>query len=69
MAKEPPREHLARLAAARPMVELAEILRTRDAAAASGLWGSSVAAVTAVMQQDDIAAANLATHFLLNVFH
>jgi transcription-repair coupling factor (superfamily II helicase) len=51
MAKEPPREHLARLAAARPMVELAEILRTSDAAAASGLWGSSVAAVTAIMQK------------------
>src|SRR5437899_1442784 len=51
MVKEPPREHLGRLAAARPMVELAEILRSGDAAAASGLWGSSVAAVTAVMQK------------------
>src|SRR5258706_1047824 len=51
MAKEPPREYLARLAAARPMIELADLLRAGDAAAASGLWGSAVAAVTAVMQK------------------
>jgi transcription-repair coupling factor (superfamily II helicase) len=52
MAKDPTREFLGRLAAARPMVELAAALRAGDAAAASGLWGSSVAAVTAVLQKE-----------------
>src|SRR5712671_4923066 len=52
MAKDPTRELLGRLAAARPMVELAAALRAGDAAAASGLWGSSVAAVTAVLQKE-----------------
>src|SRR3979490_2323198 len=51
MAKDPTRELLGRLAAARPMVELAAAPRAGDAAA-SGLWGSSVAAVTAVLQKE-----------------
>src|SRR5690242_19551996 len=51
MAKTPTREHLGRLVAARPLVELAELLRTRNAATASGLWGSSVGAVTSVLQR------------------
>src|SRR3712207_9458125 len=46
------REHLGRLAAARPLVELASLLRSRNAATASGLWGSSVGAVTSVLQRE-----------------
>src|SRR5258706_14448168 len=52
MEKDPTRESLERLAAARQMVELAAALRAGDAAAASGLWGSSVAAVTAGLQKE-----------------
>src|SRR5258706_1903336 len=52
MEKDPTRESLERLAAARQMVELAAALRAGDAAASSGLWGSSVAAVTAVLQKE-----------------
>src|SRR4051794_14862743 len=51
MAKDPTRALFGRLAAARPLVELISILRAGDVAAASGLWGSSVAAVTAVLQK------------------
>ncbi len=40
-------EAIGRLAAARPLLELAQIVRDKNAATASGLWGSSVAAVTA----------------------
>ena len=52
MAKDPTRAFLGRLAAARPMLELMQILRAGDAGAASGLWGSSVGAVTAVLQRE-----------------
>src|SRR4051794_34427611 len=51
MAKTPTRDPLGRLAPARPLVELAELLRSRKAATASGLWGSSVGAVTSVLQR------------------
>ena len=51
MAKTPTRDPLGRLAPARPLVELTEILRTKSAATASGLWGSSVGAVTSVLQR------------------
>ncbi len=52
MAKDlPPGEVLGRLVAARPVVELLEMLRAKGAAAASGLWGSSVGAVTAALQR------------------
>src|SRR3954452_14052455 len=52
MAKTPTREPLGRLAAARPLIELATLLRSRNAATASGLWGSSVGAVTSVLQRE-----------------
>src|SRR6476620_5399620 len=52
MAKTPSREYFGRLAAARPLVELASVLRERSAATASGLWGSSVGAVTSVLQRE-----------------
>src|SRR3954467_324925 len=52
MAKDPTREFLGRLAAARPIVELAKTLRAGGAAQGSGLWGSSVAAVTSVLQRE-----------------
>src|SRR5438477_8881448 len=51
MPKDPTQDFLGRLAPARPLAELTKILRKTDAAAASGLWGSSVAAVTAILQQ------------------
>ena len=51
MAKTPTRDTLGRLAAARPLTELTDALRTQGAATASGLWGSSVGAVTAVLQR------------------
>ncbi|HEY7118217.1 MAG TPA: transcription-repair coupling factor [Tepidisphaeraceae bacterium] len=52
MAKTPTREVLGRLVAARPLVELASVLRAGDAATASGLWGSSVGAVTSVLRRE-----------------
>jgi hypothetical protein len=51
MAKTPPREVLGRLAAARPLEELAEHLRAQGVAQGSGLWGSSVAAVATILRQ------------------
>src|SRR6266700_5659972 len=51
MPKDPTQDFLGRLAPARPLTELTKILRKSDAATASGLWGSSVAAVTAILQQ------------------
>ena len=43
---------IGRLVAARALKELAAILRTAPAATASGLWGSSVAAVTAAVESE-----------------
>src|SRR4051794_29895728 len=51
MAKDPTRALFGRLAAARPLADLTAALRAGDAATASGLWGSSVGAVTAVLQR------------------
>src|SRR2546421_1913162 len=51
MPKDPTQDFLGRLAPARPLAELTKILRKTDAAAASGLWGSSVAAVASILQQ------------------
>jgi transcription-repair coupling factor (superfamily II helicase) len=51
MAKTPPREVLGRLAAARPLDELAQFLRAQGVAQGSGLWGSSVAAVATILRQ------------------
>ncbi|HSI36531.1 MAG: transcription-repair coupling factor [Phycisphaerae bacterium] len=45
----PTRESLGRLAAARPVVELATAIEKHGAATASGLWGSSVGAVAATL--------------------
>src|SRR5438477_3449622 len=42
---------IGRLVAARPLVNLAQILRERGVACASGLWGSSVSAVTAAIER------------------
>src|SRR5688572_29457685 len=56
MPKSPPTADLiGRLAAARPLALLASALREkgdRGVASASGLWGSSVAAVTSVLQRE-----------------
>src|SRR6266851_10112819 len=43
---------LGRLAAARPLRELARSLAQNGAATASGLWGSSIAAVTAALEAE-----------------
>lgn len=51
MPTDPTRETIGRLAAARPLLDLAAALRANRAATASGLWGSSVGAVTAVLQK------------------
>jgi transcription-repair coupling factor (superfamily II helicase) len=51
MPNDPTRASIGRLAAARPLLELAAALRENQAATASGLWGSSVGAVTAVLQK------------------
>src|SRR6266550_451761 len=40
-----------RLVTARPLIELAESLRASGALTASGLWGSSVAAVTGAIEK------------------
>src|SRR5258706_12195900 len=52
MEKDPTRAFVGRLAAARPLLDLAAALRAGNAATASGLWGSSVGAVTAVLQKE-----------------
>src|SRR3954463_9764315 len=44
-------ESVGRLVTARPLMELGEMLRASGAASASGLWGSSVAAVTAAVEK------------------
>src|ERR1700710_1125738 len=51
MPTDPTLSLIGRLAAARPLLDLAAALREKQAATASGLWGSSVGAVTAVMQK------------------
>src|SRR5205814_9244108 len=43
---------IARLAQARALIELAHKLREHRPATASGLWGSSIAAVTAVLDRE-----------------
>ena len=43
---------IGRLVAARDLVELAQTLKETRAVTASGLWGSSVAAVVAAMQKE-----------------
>jgi transcription-repair coupling factor (superfamily II helicase) len=45
-------ETIGRLAAARPLRELARALAQQNAATASGLWGSSIAAVTAALEAE-----------------
>ena len=49
--KSPTPEALGRLVAARPLVELAHTLSKHKAVSASGLWGSSVAAVIAALEK------------------
>ncbi|HEX4793170.1 MAG TPA: transcription-repair coupling factor [Humisphaera sp.] len=51
MSKPTPPESVGRLVAARPFAELAQLLAKSGAAAASGLWGSSVAAVVAALDK------------------
>src|SRR5437016_2968483 len=48
----PPPEAIGRLVAARQLKELARTLTERQAASASGLWGSSVAAVVAAIRRE-----------------
>src|SRR5438270_4633945 len=48
----PPPEAARRLVAARPLIQLAHTLRDRGVATASGLWGSSVAAVIAAIESE-----------------
>jgi transcription-repair coupling factor (superfamily II helicase) len=48
----PAPEIIGRLVAARPLKELARMLAERRAATASGLWGSSVAAVVAAVEKE-----------------
>src|SRR3954467_14130037 len=48
----PPPEILGRLVAARELTELAQTLASSGAATASGLWGSSVAAVVAAVEKE-----------------
>jgi len=52
MSKQTPPDIIGRLVAARPLEALANSLRDQKVAAASGLWGSSVALVTAAMHRD-----------------
>jgi transcription-repair coupling factor (superfamily II helicase) len=50
--KSPPPPSLGRLVAARTLKELAAALRNSRAVTASGLWGSSIAAVTAAVEKE-----------------
>ena len=52
MPNPTPPEAIGRLVAARPLVELARLLAEKGAATASGLWGSSVAAVIAALRAE-----------------
>lgn len=52
MANRTPADGIGRLVAARPLKELAATLRDARTAVASGLWGSSVALVTAAVHQE-----------------
>src|SRR5688572_8957576 len=52
MTSSPPPEAIGRLAAARELKELANTLASSGAATASGLWGSSVAAVVAAVERE-----------------
>ncbi|QOV91139.1 transcription-repair coupling factor [Humisphaera borealis] len=52
MANPTPPAAIGRLVAARPLTELARLLIDKGAATASGLWGSSVAAVIAAMRAE-----------------
>src|SRR5439155_11490595 len=52
MASLTPAEALRRLVAARELKELARLLDEKGAAQASGLWGSSVAAVVAAVENE-----------------
>src|SRR3954470_15704489 len=45
-------EPLGRLAAARPLIDLAHVLAEKNAATASGLWGSSVSAALAAIEKE-----------------
>ena len=47
-----PPEDIGRLVTARPLTELAHLLADKQAATASGLWGSSVAAVVAALRAE-----------------
>jgi transcription-repair coupling factor (superfamily II helicase) len=50
--RTPPPKAIGRLVAARQLKDLSAALRSSRAATASGLWGSSVAAVVAALQKD-----------------
>src|SRR4051812_12994544 len=52
MPPPPPPEAIGRLVAARPLVDLAKLLAEKGAATASGLWGSSTAAVVAALRAE-----------------
>jgi transcription-repair coupling factor (superfamily II helicase) len=52
MTSPTPPDAIGRLVAARPLVDLARILAEHGAATASGLWGSSVAAVVAAIRAE-----------------
>jgi hypothetical protein len=52
MSSTTPPEAIGRLVAARPLKVLASTLREKSVATASGLWGSSVALVTASIQRE-----------------
>jgi hypothetical protein len=50
MSKDPTADAVGRLVAARPLAELAGLIQQNRAVTASGLWGSSIAAVTAAIE-------------------
>src|SRR5438477_3071471 len=52
MTPRTPPEAVGRLVAARELTELARMLAASNAATASGLWGSSVAAVIAAVEKE-----------------
>src|SRR5690349_21901853 len=52
MEVKPPPESIGRVVTARPLKNLAQTLAQTRAATASGLWGSSVAAVVAALEKE-----------------
>src|SRR5688572_25565796 len=51
MSKTPPPAAVERLVSARALKELTSVLKEEGALSASGLWGSSIAATTAAIEQ------------------